>query len=79
MSPLVLGDEHSVLDNKVTTLQKPDESNAHVERKKVLTEKRELGAFFTIGLIINAIMMTTFAIWAFGQWKQNNKKKQDNN
>ena len=44
--------------------------------KEILHGDRELGAFFIIGLIINLIMMTTFAVWAIGQWRQNNKKKE---
>ena len=43
--------------------------------KEILSGDRELGTFFLIGLIINLIMMTSFAVWAIGQWRQNNKKK----
>ncbi|MBT7411325.1 MAG: hypothetical protein HN826_16610 [Methylococcales bacterium] len=49
-------------------------TNQTHQKKKILTSNRSLGGFFAIGLIINIIMMTSFAIWAFGQWKQNSKK-----
>ena len=45
-----------------------------VKKKGILSADRDLGPFFIIGLIINLTMMTTFAFWAFGQWRQNNDK-----
>ena len=45
------------------------------QKKGILSSDRKLGGFFIIGLIINLIMMTAFAVWAFGQWRQNDKKK----
>jgi hypothetical protein len=44
------------------------------KKKAVLSADRDLGPFFIIGLAINLIMMTTFSFWAYGQWKQLNKK-----
>jgi len=70
------------IENDVsTTLATPQttsditNTNEPVEKKKILTAKRELGPFFTIGLLINFAMMTTFTVWAIGQWRQNNDKK----
>ena len=58
--------------------QQPINTNANSKKsdkkKDILTSDRELGAFFTIGLIINFIMISTFAVWAIGQWRQNKKK-----
>ena len=49
-------------------------SSSNQQKKQVLAADRELDSFFIIGLIINIIMMTSFVIWAVGQWRQNNKK-----
>ncbi len=50
-------------------------SDRTVVKKKILAGDRKLGAFFTIGLIINLVMIATFVFWATGQWKKNNKTK----
>ena len=57
------------------TINTATDTNHPVTKKKILAADRELGPFFAIGLIINLVMMTTFAFWAFGQWRQNNDKK----
>ena len=49
-------------------------SKQSAQKKGILSSDRDLGAFFAIGLIINFIMISTFAIWAIGQWRQNKKK-----
>jgi len=61
------------------TIQQPIDTSADSERtpkeREILSGDRELGPFFVIGLIINLVMITTFALWAIGQWRQNDKKK----
>lgn len=44
-----------------------------IEKKEILSEDRDLGGFFIIGLIINLVMMSSFFIWALGQWRKTNK------
>lgn len=62
----------SVAQHAISTTK---DTHHPVKKKKILAAHRELGPFFTIGLIINLIMMTSFAVWAVGQWKQNNNRK----
>jgi len=60
---------------KTSTPYQSGQNKSLAEKKKILTADRDLGPFFLIGLIINLIMMTSFGIWAYGQFQQNNKKK----
>ena len=36
--------------------------------------RKDLSVFFGIGMIVNIVMITSFFIWAFKQWKKNDKK-----
>lgn len=38
-------------------------------------EKEDLSVFFGIGMIVNIVMITTFFVWAFKQWKKNDSNK----
>ena len=38
-------------------------------------DKEDLSVFFGIGMIVNIVMITSFFIWAFKQWKENDAKK----
>jgi len=69
-------DANSETPANINTTQQTNNpsSNANQQKKEVLAADRELDSFFIIGLIINLIMMTSFAIWAAGQWRQNDKK-----
>ena len=31
-------------------------------------EREDLSAFFTVGIIINIVMVTAYFVWAFKQW-----------
>jgi len=67
-------------DNAIINQQPANpSSNLTHQKKEVLAGDRELDTFFIIGLIINFIMMTTFAVWAIGQWRQNNKENKTSN
>jgi len=37
--------------------------------------KEDLTVFFGIGMTINIVMITSFFIWGFKQWKKNDTKK----
>jgi len=61
------------IQNNTSTVDK----NINPEkRKKILTGDRHLNKFFAIGLVINLIMMVSFAIWAVGQFRQHKKNKE---
>lgn len=36
--------------------------------------REDLSVFFGIGMTINIVMITSFFIWGFKQWKKNDKK-----
>lgn len=36
--------------------------------------REDLSVFFGIGMAINIVMITSFFIWGFKQWKKNDKK-----
>ena len=38
-------------------------------------DKEDLSVFFGIGMIVNIVMITSFFIWAFKQWKKNDTTK----
>ncbi|MDH5484869.1 MAG: hypothetical protein OEY43_06485 [Gammaproteobacteria bacterium] len=48
-----------------------DKDNNH--KQYDVNEKRELSAFFKVGLGINFVMLVVFIYWAVGQWRQNKK------
>ena len=50
----------------------PNNTGAGVanHKDKSLSPKRELSAFFKIGIAINIAMILTFAYWFVGQWRQ---------
>ncbi len=68
-------DHNTYIETEIKSGSFRSASDHKVVKKKILAGDRKLGAFFTIGLIINLVMIATFVFWATGQWKKNNKTK----
>ena len=54
-------------------LNTPHARNTHNKKKVLIDDSRELSAFFILGIVINIIMIITFAWWFTGQWRQSKK------
>ena len=53
-----------------STVQKNSETRAANIQDTPHSPKRELSAFFKVGIAINIAMIITFAYWFVGQWRQ---------
>jgi hypothetical protein len=49
----------------------PVQSTAVQLASEKIHSREDLSVFFTIGIIVNAVMVVAFVVWGFKQWKKN--------
>jgi hypothetical protein len=60
------------MNNKVTAYTEQPEPDSLPEQAHPMT------GFFAIGIAINLLLITAYFIWAYKQWKKNNRRDEEN-
>ena len=66
--------ENDSVNKTLHSKQSPPLTHSSTDRKKILMDdSRGLSAFFILGIVINIIMVITFAWWFSSEWRKTKK------